>query len=138
MWLLDTDVVSEIRKGRRGDAGVISWYATVPPVTSYLSVLVVGELRHGIELVRRRDASAAINLDRWLASILLDFGDRVLDVDRAVADMWGRLGVPDPVPEVDGLLAATALVHDLTLVTRNISDVRATGARCLNPFHDAA
>ena len=138
MWLLDTNVVSEIRKGRRGDAGVVAWYATVSPNASYLSVLVVGELRHGIELVRRRDLPSALNLDRWLGRILSDFGDRVLAVDRAVAEMWGSLGVPDPVPDIDGLLAATALVHDLTLVTRNISDVRATGVRCLIPFHDPA
>lgn len=132
-WLLDTNVVSELRKGPRGDAGVVRW-ASGRQDEAWLSVLTVGEIRRGIELLRRRDEAAARHLDVWLAGLLGAFESRILPVDARVAEMWGRLNVPDPVPTVDGLLAATALVHDLTFVTRNVKDIAGTGVRLLNPF----
>lgn len=132
-WLLDTNVLSELRKGSRGDPGVVRWAAGRRD-DAWLSVLTVGEIRRGIELVRRRDAVGARNLDVWLEGLLGAFESRILPVDARVAEVWGRLNVPDPLPTVDALLAATALVHDLTFVTRNVKDVAGTGVRLLNPF----
>ena len=132
-WLLDTNIVSEIRKGNRGDPGVIEW-ASGRQDEAWLSVLTLGEIRRGIELKRRKDEVAAYRLDVWLQGLLGNFGPRILSVDERVAEVWGRLNVPDPVPTVDGLIAATALVHGLTLVTRNVQDVAGTGVRVLNPF----
>jgi predicted nucleic acid-binding protein len=133
MYLLDTNVLSELRKPR-GHEGVRRWFAGAPDESLHLSALVLGEIRHGIELKRRRDPAAAAALDRWLSGLERRFRDRILPVDAAVADAWGRLGVPDPVPVVDGLLAATALVHGMTLVTRNTADLARTGVSLLDPW----
>lgn len=133
-FLVDTNVLSELRKGARADPRVLGWFRSIDDAALYLSVLVIGELRQGVERLRRRDPSAAAKLDRWLHELIERHADRTLPVDAAVADRWGRLNVPDPIPAVDGLLAATALVHSLTLVTRNIRDVRRTGVRHLDPF----
>ena len=135
-YLLDTNVVSEVRR-RRPDPGVVEWLATVASDDLHLSVLTIGELRRGAELLRRRDALAAGALDLWLAGLVAEYGDRVANVDAAVAQRWGQLGVPDPVPTVDGLLAATALARGWTLVTRNTADVDGTGVTVFNPFSDA-
>ena len=136
-WLIDTNVLSELRKGPRADAGVTQWFADVADDAIFTSVLVLGELRRGVELVRRRDEVAATSLERWLDEMVGRFPERVLPVDDAVADRWGRLNVPNLVPAIDGLLAATALVHGLTLVTRNVSDVASTGVAVHNPFADS-
>lgn len=133
-FLLDTNIVSEIRKGVRAEPKVMQWLSEVADDSLFLSVLVLGELRQGVERVRARDAPSAERLDRWLRRLAEDYVGRILPVDDAVAQLWGRLNVPDPIPTVDGLLAATALVHDLTLVTRNVRDVSRTGVRVLNPF----
>lgn len=133
-WLLDTNVLSELRKGARANAGVRSWFAQATDDEVFTSVMVLGEIRRGIESVRRRDSIAALALEQWLLRLTETFADRVLTVDADVADRWGALNVPDPVPTVDGLLAATALVHDLTLVTRNVRDVERTGVRAFDPF----
>lgn len=133
-YLLDTNVISEIRKGRRCDPGVASWIAEISSEDIYLSVLSLGEIRKGIEGIRRRDASTAEALERWLRQVLADHADRILPIDEAVAQLWGRFNVPDPLPVLDSLLAATASVHGLTLVTRNLKDVERTGVACLNPF----
>lgn len=132
-WLLDTNVVSELRKGDRADARLRSWFAGVDDADLFTSVLVLGEIRRGIESIRRRDPSGAMAIEQWLVRMAMSFGERVLTIDVRVADRWGTLNVPDPIPTVDGLLAATALVHDLTLVTRNIRDVAGTGARTFDP-----
>jgi predicted nucleic acid-binding protein len=132
-WLVDTNILSELRKGDRAKKGVRAWFAEAEDAGLFTSVLVIGELRRGVESIRRRDAVAAIALDQWLTGLATGFGDRILPVDRPVAERWGRLNVPDPLPTVDGLLAATALEHDLILVTRNTRDVRRTGARVLDP-----
>ncbi len=132
-WLLDTNVVSELRKGARADAGLIRW-ASAREGDAWLSALTVGEIRRGTELLRRRDDVAARQLDIWLAGLLDTFESRILPVDARVAEVWGRINVPDPLPTVDGLIAATALAYDLTLVTRNVKDVAGSGVRVLNPF----
>jgi predicted nucleic acid-binding protein len=133
-FLLDTNVASETRKLRRADPGVLSWLESVDAAELFLSVLVVGEIRKGVELARPRDPVRARALERWLAELERSFWDRVLPVTTTVADQWGRLCALRPTSTIDGLLAATALVHDLTLVTRNLGDVAHTGARLLNPF----
>lgn len=133
-FLLDTNVVSELRKGARADAGVRRWFEHHAADQLWLSALVVGELRRGVELLRRRDAPAAEVLDDWLHGVTTDFGDRILPITTAVCERWGALNVPDPLPVVDGLLAATALEHDLVLVTRNTGDVERTAVQVDNPF----
>ena len=133
-YLLDTNVVSELRKGTRMDRGVAEWFAAVEPIELHLSVLVMGEIRGGIERVRPRDAVQARSLERWLMELERRFGDQVLPVTGAIADRWGRMGGQQPVSAVDGLLAATALVHGLVLVTRSVRDVARSGAKVLNPF----
>jgi predicted nucleic acid-binding protein len=134
MYLIDTNVVSELRKGARCDSRVIAWRNSVQPHAVYLSVLVIGELAQGIELAKRRDPRKGAAYEAWLAQLEREHKKRILPVTRAVARVWGPLNAPDKVPVIDGLLAATALVHDLTLVTRNVRDVARTGARVLNPF----
>ncbi len=134
MFLLDTNVVSELRKGVRADPGVVDWIAEVDESDLFLSVLVAGELRQGVERLRLRDATAAARLDRWCSALLEGYSARVLPVDARVADLWGRLNVPDPISAIDGLLAATAIVHGLTLVTRNVKAVARTGVTLQNPF----
>lgn len=132
-FLLDTNVVSEIRK-KVPNVGVAEWFESVPSDELFVSVLVVGEIRQGIERLARRDSVQAEIFERWLVELVGAYGDRVVPVTADVAEVWGRLNVPDPMPVVDGLLAATALVHGWTLVTRNICDVAQAGVRLLNPF----
>ena len=133
-YLLDTNIVSEIRKAERADAHVTDWYASVSDEDLYLSVLVLGEIRQGVERVRPRDPAAAVALERWLARVRDTFGPRILPVSLSVAEEWGRMNSVRPLPVVDSLLAATAKVHGLTLITRNVADVAGTGVACLNPF----
>jgi predicted nucleic acid-binding protein len=133
-FLLDTNVIAELRKGTRANANVRSWFAALDPDDVGLSVVTIGEIRRGIESVRRRDGAAARALERWLRRVLAEHADRILDVDLAVAEEWGRLNVPDPLPVIDGLLAATARVHGLTLATRNVRDVARSGTDVVNPF----
>lgn len=133
-WLVDTNVISELRKGDRCDPGVSAWFAELPESELFLSVLTIGELRRGIELVRRRDAEAAAPLGGWLEDIVTTHSDRILPVDRTVAEEWGRLNVPDPIPVVDGLIAATARVHGLRVATRNLDDLKRADVDCHDPF----
>lgn len=97
-------------------------------------MLVVGELRRGVESIRRRDSAAAASLDRWLETLVAAYADRILAVTSDVAAVWGRFDVPDPLPVVDSLIAATAHVHDLVVVTRNTSDIARTGVPFIDPF----
>ncbi|HMC93588.1 MAG TPA: type II toxin-antitoxin system VapC family toxin [Polyangia bacterium] len=133
-YLLDTNVVSELRKRTRASATVSSWFAGVDANDLFLSALVVGELRQGTERIRRRDPVAAERLERWMLALVESYAERILPVDQRIAELWGRLNVPDPLPAVDGLMAATAIVHDLTLVTRNTRQVARTGVRLHDPF----
>jgi hypothetical protein len=100
----------------------------------FTSVLVVGEIRRGVERLRRRDTAQATLLDEWLSALEHQFADRVLPVTMEIAEEWGRLNVPDPLPTIDGYLAATAKVHGLTIVTRNTRDLERTGVTLLNPW----
>jgi predicted nucleic acid-binding protein len=131
--LLDTNVVSELRKGRRADKHVQAWFRGVDDDALFLSVLVVGELRRGVENIRRRDRAAATALDRWLDTLMTAYADRILEVTTEIAAVWGRFNVPDPLPVIDSLIAATH-VHDLTVVTRNTVDIDRTGVPTMNPF----
>ena len=133
-YLLDTNVISELRKGERCDGGLARWYEALRDDDVYLSVLTIGELRRGVELIRRRDTASAERLDSWLDRVSSGYADRILPVDGSVAERWGRLNVPDPLPVVYGLLAATAMTHGLTLATRNVRDVAGTGVSWVNPF----
>jgi predicted nucleic acid-binding protein len=133
-WLVDTNVLSELRKGEHANEGVRAWYVTAHGEDLFTSVLVLGEVRRGIESIRRHDTPSALALEQWLLRLTRTFSERVLPIDAHVADRWGGLNVPDPIPTVDGLLAATALVHDLVLVTRNVRDVQGTGVQALDPF----
>ena len=135
-YLVDTNVLSEWRKGTRANAGVVSWFEEVADDDIHISVLTVGELRCGINRIERRDATTARLLDRWLRGIVKGFHERLLPIDQAVAEEWGRMNAAHSLPVVDSLLAATAKVHGLTLVTRNTKDITPTGIHCLNPFRD--
>jgi predicted nucleic acid-binding protein len=137
-YLIDTNIISEVRKGSRCHPGVAAWYASIPDDSLHLSVLVLGEIRRGAERVRPRDPLKAEALDAWLAAVTSAFGDRILPVDRAVADEWGRITAGRTVPPIDALLAATARVHGLVLVTRNVADVVGLGGPVLDPFAPAS
>jgi predicted nucleic acid-binding protein len=133
-YLLDTNVISELRKGERANAAVRAWFEGLADEEIFISVLTVGEIRRGIESIRRRDPDSAAALDGWLARVVEAHRDRIIQIDRAVAEEWARLNVPDPLPVVDGLLAATAKVAGLTLATRNVADIEGTGVAIFNPF----
>lgn len=137
-WLLDTNVVSEVRRGPRCDPAVRAWFDSVGADDLRLSVLVLGEIRKGIDKARPRDPRLAGLLEDWLGEVVSSFGDRILPVDRRVADEWGRMSAIRTVPVIDGLLAATAKVHGITFVTRDAKAVQGLGARVLNPFLSAA
>ena len=137
MFLLDTNVISEVRKGGRSDLNVSDWYAGVGESLLFISSLTIGEIRRGIELARRRrDIDQAEALEAWLQTVIEGFSGRILSVDAQVADIWGRISAIRPVPVVDGLLAATAMAYYMTLVTRNVSDVEGLGVRVLDPFSE--
>jgi predicted nucleic acid-binding protein len=135
-FLLDTDVVAELRKPA-ADSHITAWVASVDGTALRVSVLVVGETRQGIERLVRRDAAQAAVYDSWLHRLERDFADRIIGVSSAVAEEWERLNIPDPLPVIDGLMAATAKVHGLVFVTRDTGAVDRTGVRLLNPFAPA-
>lgn len=133
-FLLDTNVVSELRRGDVANAGVSRWFDGQSPRELFLSVLTVGEIRQGIEHLRVKDRPQAARLDRWVTGLVQFYEDRLVFVDGDIAEEWGRLRATTSVPVVDALIAATARVHDLTLVTRNVRDFSKTRVRLLNPF----
>lgn len=133
-YLIDTNIISEVRKGDRCDARVSEWYASIADEDLFLSTLVLGEIRRGVELARPRDAGKATALERWLRDVEAAFGGRVLNIDSAVSDQWGRMSAIRTIPVIDGLLAATAVTNGLTLVTRNDRDIAGLGTTVLNPF----
>ncbi len=132
-YLLDTNIVSELRR-RAPDPRVVAWYDAVPSAELFLSVLTLGEIRLGIERLRRRDPDQAEFLEQWLDGLRNTYRERIVGVDASIAEEWGRLNVPDPMPVIDGLLAATAKVRAWTLVTRNTADLAREGCKLLNPF----
>jgi predicted nucleic acid-binding protein len=136
-FLLDTNVLSEMRKPS-GNANVLRWAAQHHTNDLFLSALVIGEIRRGIEGIRLRDPTQARALDAWRDRVVATFGRRILPVTRRIAELWGRLSVPDRLSDIDGLIAATAVVHGHILVTRNTRDVARTGVMLLNPFEESS
>jgi predicted nucleic acid-binding protein len=137
VYLIDTNVISEARKKAKANPGVIEFFNHVASTGDavYLSVVTVGELRRGIELIRLRgDAKQATLLEDWLTIVLDQYLDNVLALDADAAQIWGRLRVPNSEHALDKQIAAIALVHDLTLVTRNTADFEGTGVKVMNPF----
>lgn len=132
-YLLDTNVLSETRR-KQADERVIRFISSTEPSVLFLSVLTLGELRKGVALKGRSDPSAARALGSWVDGLEFSFADRVLGIEAATARLWGELSAQRPRPVVDTLLAATAVVHGLTLVTRNTADVLDTGASLLDPW----
>ena len=132
-YLVDTCVLSELRKSRPSPA-VEAWMDGVEPDELFVSVLTLGEIRRGIELRRGKDQAAGRSLERWLNGLESHYADRILPVSAAIADRWGRLSPKQPLPVTDGLIAATALEHNLTVVTRNTADFERSGANVLDPF----
>ena len=135
-FLIDTNIISELQKGSKADVGVKSWYDKCNPDELYLSVLVVGEIRQGIERLRRRDPIQAERLESRLIEVQSMMQGRILPITENIAQRWGQINSPDPLPVIDALLAATALEHGMTLVTRNVRDVKRSGVLLLNPFSD--
>ena len=133
-YLVDTNVLSELRKHDRADSRVVGWFRERKAEELFLSVLTIGELQHGVERIRRRDSASAETLEKWLRRTVQAYNDRIIGVDMAIAQRWGHLGIPDPLPAVDGLIAATALEKDLVVVTRNTKHIAPTGARHIDPF----
>jgi predicted nucleic acid-binding protein len=133
-FLLSTNVLSEIRKGKNCDVKVRQWWDSTVASDFYLSVIVAGEIYRGIEKLMMTNPAMARKFQNWLVSVVQEFEGRTLAIDLKTAEIWGRLRSKRTLPPADGLLAATALAHDLTLVTRNTKDIRGTGVRYLNPF----
>jgi predicted nucleic acid-binding protein len=132
--LVDTNVVSELRRGRNADPCVVAWFSEIPSERVFTSVVVLGEVRRGIELVARRDKPQAEVLERWYTSIRDQLANRVLAVDEPIMMVWSRISVPDLLPAYDGLIAATALVHEMTVATRNAADYRRAGVEVFDPW----
>jgi len=137
VYLIDTDVISEARKGDKANAGVRAFFhdAVRNSATLFLSVITIGDLRQGVETIRHRgDTPQAARLERWLGRVTNDYADAILSFDEETAHIWGRLRVPNPENPLDKQIAATALIYDLVVVTRNTAHYEPTGARLLNPF----
>lgn len=135
MFLLDTNVISELRRRDKGDRNVIAWASAIPASGLFISVISFLEIELGAQLIARRDAAQGAMLRSWIdQQILGRFEGRILAIDASVAQRCARLHVPDPRPERDAMIAATALVHRLTVVTRNIADFEATGVELINPW----
>jgi len=137
MYLIDTNIISEIRKGDRANIGVRQFFdaAIQNNARLYVSSITIGELRRGVDLIfHRGDTSQGKLLENWLNSILEHYQDNILRVDCEIALLWGKLRVPEPQHALDKLIAATALNYDLTVVTRNVKDFENTGVSLLNPF----
>lgn len=136
MYLLDTNVVSELRKGTRANPGLMAFFADLRAEDIYLSVQTIGELRRGVENIRGRgDLPQADRLEAWLDVLISDHASRILEFDLECAQLWGKLMSPNPQHPVDKQIAAIGLIYDLTVVTRNTADFQSSGVRLLNPFN---
>ena len=137
MYLVDTSVISEARKKTKANRGVRSFFKQVieDEIRVFMSVVSVGELRRGVESIRYRgDTRQANQLEKWLANLLVEYQDHILDINQDIAQLWGRLRAPHPENVLDKQIAATALIYELTVVTRNHRDFVKAGVRVLNPF----
>lgn len=135
MYLVDTNVISEARKGPRANPGVRDFLQNTDARQIYLAVQTLGEIRRGLENIRSRgDNTQARRLEDWLDSVLNEYADRILDFDLDCAQVWGKLMSPGHQHPVDKQIAAIALIHDMTVITRNVDDFAATGVRVRNPF----
>lgn len=135
MYLVDTNVISEARKGKKANRGVRDFWETVDPADLYIAVQSIGEIRRGLENIRQRgDATQAKRLEAWLDEVVTHYADRILGFDLDCAQVWGRLMSPHPQHPVDKQIAAIALIHNLTVVTRNVDDFNGLGVRLANPF----
>lgn len=132
MYLLDTNVISE---ARRGSPQATAWLRTIAPTSAFLSALTLGEIMRGVALKGRSDPVAASHLGEWLRRLRRDHAERILPITDQIAVEWGRISAIRPRGDVDGLIAATAIVHDLVLVTRNTADFADTGAIIINPWN---
>lgn len=139
MYLVDTNVISEARKHSKANKGVCDFFKQVTEEEArvFISVVTVGELRRGVELIcHRGDTRQANQLEKWLDTLLAEYQDHILDINQDIAQLWGRLRVPHPENALDKQIAATALIYDLTVVSRNHKDFSRTGVRLLNPFEE--
>ena len=135
MYLVDTNVISDARKGKGANPGVREFFQKIDAADIYLSVQTIGEIRRGLENIRRRgDMPQAKKLEKWLDLVVADYADRILSFDGECAQVWGGLMSPHHEHPIDKQIAAIALIHDLIVVTRNVDDFRGTGARINNPF----
>jgi predicted nucleic acid-binding protein len=135
MYLLDTNVLSELRRGKRADAKVATWSRAVHPTDLFLSIVTILEVERGILLVERRDKKQGAMLRAWLNErVMPQFDGRILAVDTAIAQKCAALQIPHPRPHLDALIAATAIVHQLKLATRNIRDFEDIGLEVVNPW----
>jgi predicted nucleic acid-binding protein len=134
-FLIDTNILAELRKSANGSPAVQAWQVSeLMSQDAYLSVLTVGEIRKGIELIGKRDSTQAAALESWLQLLYLEFSDRILPLNLEIAEDWGHLNVNRPLPVIDSMLAATARVHGLVLATRNVKDLYGVPLRIVNPF----
>jgi len=132
--LIDANVLSELRRGRNAAPAVVAWFAALPIDEVFTSVVALGEMRRGIELVARRDKLQAEVLERWYARMRRRLGDRVIAVDEEVMIVWSKITVPDMLPDYDDLIAATALVHRMPVATRNVADYLRVGVDVIDPW----
>lgn len=134
-FLIDTNILSELRKWPNNSPSVQAWQKSeMFSHDAYLSVLTIGEVRKGIELIGKRDSSQAAALECWLQVLYLQFSDRILPLTAKIAEDWGRLNSVRPLPAIDSMLAATARIHDLVLATRNVKDLQGIDVKIVNPF----
>lgn len=135
MYLVDTNIISEARKGKKANIGVRDFWETADPADLYIAIQSIGEIRRGLENIRQRgDATQAKRLEAWLDEVVTHYADRILEFDLDCAQVWGRLMSPHPQHPVDKQIAAIALIHNLTVVTRNVDDFNGLGVRLANPF----
>jgi len=135
MFLVDTHVISELRKGQNANAGVLAFWRSADGEALYIAVQTMGEIRRGVENIRQRgDCAQAARLESWLDLVATGYADRILSFDLECAQVWGKLMSPHPQHPIDKQIAAIALIHDLTVVTRNVSDFKGLGVAVINPF----
>jgi predicted nucleic acid-binding protein len=135
MYLVDTNVISEARKGVKANRGVQKFFQTIASEDLYLSAQTIGEIRRGLENIRHRgDLPQTKKLEKWLDLVVSDYADKILTFDEECAQVWGRLMSPHPEHPIDKQIAAIALLHDMAVVTRNVDDFRGTGVEIVNPF----